>query len=249
MRPAAAPLLLLPGLMCDERIWAPQLREFAAQGAIAVPGYGDARSLVEMARRALAQAPAHFSLVGHSMGARVALEVFRLAPERVERLALLDTGIHLPKPNEAEKRYALRALGVREGIGRLVDEWLPPMVHPARRSDPALMEPLRAMAIAGGVERYEAQIEALLGRPDVLPLLGTIRCPTLVGVGRQDGWSPVEQHEAIAAMIPGAELAIFEDCGHMSPVEAPRQVNAALARWLGRETLIPTEHEANGGRR
>lgn len=231
----SAPPLLLPGLLCDARIWAAQVRDLADYGPIAVPGYGKARSIGEMAARALEVAPPRVSVVGHSMGARVALEIIRIAPERVERLALLDTGIHLPKPGEAEKRHALLALGRQEGMERLVDAWLPPMVLAERRSDRALMDPMRAMCLDGGIDLFEAQITALLGRPDVTELLPTIQCPTLVGVGRQDEWSPVEQHEAIAAAIPNAELVIFENCGHMSPVEAPDQVSAALRRWLARE--------------
>lgn len=230
----AAPPLLLPGLMCDDTIWEPQMRAFADLGPVAVPGYGAARSLAEMAACALALAPPTFSLVGHSMGARVALEVFRAAPARVERLALLDTGVHPLQPGEREKRFALLDLGRAEGIERLVDQWLPPMVHPDRRGDTRLMAPLHLMSRAGGLERVEAQITALIERPEVETLLGSIRCPTLVGVGRQDQWSPIEQHEQIAAAIPGAELVIFEDCGHMAPVEAPDQVNQALRRWLER---------------
>ncbi|MGZ8312634.1 MAG: alpha/beta fold hydrolase, partial [Allosphingosinicella sp.] len=115
-----------------------------------------------------------------------------------------------------------------------VELWLLPMVHPDRRTEPTFMGPLRTMAEAGGPERYADQIEALLGRPDPRPLLGAIACPTLVGVGRQDEWSPVEQNRKIAAAIPDADFVIFEHCGHMAPVEAPGQVNAALRRWLER---------------
>lgn len=230
----AAPPLFLPGLMCDESVWEPQMRAFADLGAVAVPGYGDARSLADMAARALELAPPAFSLAGHSMGARVALEVFRAAPERVERLALLDTGIHPLQPGEPAKRQALLDIGRAHGIERLVDAWLPPMVHPDRRNEAELMAPMHKMSCAGGFERVEAQIEALLSRPDVIPLLSTIRCPTLVATGRQDEWSPVEQHERIAELIPGAELVIFEDSGHMAPLEVPDQVNAALRRWLDR---------------
>jgi pimeloyl-ACP methyl ester carboxylesterase len=122
------------------------------------------------------------------------------------------------------------------------------MVHPARRGDETFMGPLHAMCVAGGVERYEAQIDALLGRPAVEALLPTIVCPTLVGVGRQDEWSPVDQHEEIAAIIPDAELAVFEDCGHMAPVEAPEQVNDALSDWLAREVHVSTRQVMNGGR-
>jgi len=229
-----APPLFLPGLLCDASVWLPQARAFADRGPVVVDGYGTADSLEAMARIALDQAPPAFSLVGHSMGARVALELLRIAPERVERLALLDTGVHPPGPGEADKRHALLALGREQGVDRLIEAWLPPMVGPQLREDEAFMEPLRAMVRKAGVETYARQIRALLGRPDYRPMLAGIRCPTLVGVGRQDEWSPVPQHEEIAALIPGAQLVIFEECGHMAPVEAPGQVNAALADWLRR---------------
>jgi pimeloyl-ACP methyl ester carboxylesterase len=187
-----------------------------------------------MAQLALEAAPDRFSLVGHSMGARVALEVYRLAPARVERLALLDTGVHLPQPGEAEKRHALLHIGRSKGAAALVELWLPPMIGPERRQDESLMAPLRRMCIEAGVDAFEAQITALLNRPEVESLLPDIRCPVLVGVGRQDAWSPVEQHEAMAAAIPGAELEVFEKAGHMAPVEAPEAVNSALRRWLER---------------
>jgi pimeloyl-ACP methyl ester carboxylesterase len=235
----AAPLLFLPGLLCDGRVWAQQARAFGSRDPVVIDGYGFADRLDKMARVALDRAPSTFSLVGHSMGARVALEIYRLVPERVERLALLDTGVHPPSAQEARKRHALLALGRAEGIDRLVDEWLPPMVGPAARRDPELMAELKAMSVKGGTERYAVQIEALLHRPDYRQMLAAIRCPTLVGVGRQDEWSPVEQHEEIAAAIPGSELVIFEDCGHMAPVEAPDQVNLALERWLAVEPVRP----------
>ncbi len=228
----AAPLLLLPGLLCDDRVWAEQVAAF--EGAVAVPGYGDADSLIEMARRALALAPGHFSLVGHSMGARVALEVYRMAPERVERLAMLSTGVHNLKPGEPENREALLEIGRKGGIEALLDVWLPPMVRPDVRGDAAIMAPMRAMCRSGGMAQAEAQIHALVTRPEVESLLPGLDFPVLVATGRQDEWSPIPQHEAMATMIPGAELVIFEDCGHMAPMEAPEQVNRALARWLAR---------------
>lgn len=199
-----------------------------------MPGYGEAASLVAMARRALEEAPPRFSLVGHSMGGRVALEVYRFAPERVERIALLDTGVHPTAPGEASKRRALADLGRQEGMAALVDAWLPPMVHPARREEETLMEALRLMCIEAGLETYERQIDALIARPDPTSMLSSITCPALVATGRQDEWSPPEQHEEIAAAIADATLTIFEDCGHMSPAEAPEALNAALEEWLAR---------------
>jgi pimeloyl-ACP methyl ester carboxylesterase len=236
---SAAPLLFLPGLLCDASIWSEQVRAFRDRDPVAIDGYGLADRLDKMARIAIDQAPSAFSLVGHSMGARVALEIYRLVPERVERLALLDTGVHPPGLGEADKRHALLALGREQGIERLVDEWLPPMVGPQARRDAAFMAKLKTMSTIGGTELYAVQIDALLNRPDYRPMLGAIRCPTLVGVGRQDEWSPVNQHEEIAAAIPGAELVIFEECGHMAPVEAAEQVNQALARWLQLAPLRP----------
>ena len=227
-----APLLLLPGLICDDRLWAAQVEALADHDPVAVPGYPGARSLAAMAELSLARAPPTFSLAGHSMGGRVALEILRMAPERVERLALLDTGVHPPSEGEAAKRRALLEVARTQGIEAMVDLWLPPMVHPDRRGDAAFMAPLRAMAAAGGAERYADQITAMIDRPDPLPLLPLIHCPTLIGVGRQDEWSPVAQNREIAAAIKSADFAIFEDCGHMAPVEAPDQVSAALRRWL-----------------
>lgn len=230
----AAPLFFLHGLLCDERIWHGQRDALAPFHAAAFADYGGARTLGGMAERALATAPPVFSLVGHSMGGRVALEICRLAPERVARLALLSTGVHLPRAGEAAKRHALLALGRDEGMAALVDRWLPPMVAPRRRTDDAFLTPLRAMCIDAGVDAFETQIGALLDRPEVASLLPAIACPTLVAVGREDEWSPVDQHEEIAAAIPRAELVVFEDCGHMAPVEAPEAVADALRRWLSR---------------
>lgn len=228
----ASPLVLLPGLMCDSRAWAAQLSELAAFAPCSPDGYGDAGTITAMAERVLASAPQRMSLAGHSMGARVALEVLRLAPERVERLALLDTGIHPPRPGEREKRVALLEIGQALGIEALVDAWLPPMVHPSRRSDPDFLAPMRSMCVEAGLATYARQMEALLSRPDGAAALALVRVPTLVGVGRQDEWSPVSQHEEIVARLPDARLEIFEDSGHMAPVEAADQVTRALRHWL-----------------
>ncbi|MEJ2129603.1 MAG: alpha/beta hydrolase [Woeseiaceae bacterium] len=222
----------MPGLICSDYVWSPQARDLESYGVTAVPGYGAAASIAAMARSVLDIMPERVALAGHSMGARVALEIFRMAPERVERIALLDTGVHPRQPGERDKRMRLLQTGKQHGMQALVDEWLPPMVHPQRRQDADFMAPLYQMAVDAGVDQFERQVEALLARPDAAPLLAKIRCPALVGVGRQDEWSPVAQHEAIAAAIPDADLVIFEDAAHMAPLEAPEQVSKALINWL-----------------
>ncbi|BAK67176.1 putative hydrolase [Sphingobium sp. SYK-6] len=229
----AAPLLLLPGLICDDRIWAPQAEALGAhQPVTAVAGYGEADSLGAMAEQVLAQAPERFVVVGHSMGGRVALEIIRRAPERVAGLGLISTGIHLPRPGEADGRFALLARGVEQGMDALIDAWLPPMVGEANRSRPGLMDMLWQMCSDAGLDMYERQMRALLARPEVESLLPAIRCPVLVATGADDAWAPPVQHEAIAAAIPGATLTIIPDAGHMVPVEQPAAMTRVLASWL-----------------
>lgn len=225
----AAPLLLLPGLICDARIFAGQLARFDAQ---AIDGFGVRSSLRAMAEHVLTVAPPRMSLLGHSMGARVALEVFRAAPERVERLALVSTGTHTTRAGEAEKRFALRDLGRADGARALVDRWLPPMVAANRAKDDVLMSALHRMCVEVGVDAFEAQIRALLERPEVESLLPLVDCPVLVAVGSLDAWSPPAQHEAIAAALPHALYRVVEGAGHMLPAEAPGALNAAIAEWL-----------------
>jgi pimeloyl-ACP methyl ester carboxylesterase len=228
---AAIPYLL-PGLICSDYVWQTQVQALESFGAVAVRGYGMADSITAMAQRVLDEAPPRIAVAGHSMGGRVALEMFRLAPGRIERIALLDTGVHPAQPGERGKRMALLETARQRGMEALVNEWLPPMVHPDRRRDERLMAPLRSMAMSAGLEQYERQVRALLSRPDATPLLSEIDVPTLVGVGRHDQWSPVAQHQAMAARIAGATLVVFEDSGHMAPVEAPAQVSGALRKWL-----------------
>lgn len=222
-------LLFLPGLICDARIYAPQLAAFPESRA--VDGYGQADTLEGMARVALDQAPESFDLFGHSMGGRVALEVFRLAPNRVRRLALSSTGVHSLGANEPGNRRALQALGHDEGFAAVVSTWLPPMVAEANRAKPVFGE-MRQMCLDAGQAVFDAQIDALLGRPEQQSLLDKIRCPTLVITGELDVWSPPAQHEAIAAQIADSTLVIVKGAGHMLPLEAPETVNNAIAAWL-----------------
>ena len=230
-------LILLPGLLCDRAVWAPILPQLEADAKCEVAEYSDACSLVAMAERALSAAPATFALAGHSMGGRVALEIVRRMPERVERLALLSTGFRARPPGtageeERARRLALLALAKEEGMREMAREWVKPMVHPSRLADGTLIDAILDMFERRTPAHFAAQIEALLSRPDATALLPTITCPTLVLCGGADGWSTPLQHQEMAALIPDSQLAIVEDCGHMAPMERPDAVAAALLAWI-----------------
>lgn len=232
------PLVILPGLLCDSRMFAATCAHF--DGTIVIDGfYGGADRIAAMATYALDHMPPRAALLGHSMGARVALEIWRQASERVERLALVDTGVHAVKRGEQDNRYALRDLGRAQGMAALVAQWLPPMMGDMALADTALMALLTAMTIDAGLATFEAQIEALLHRPSLDTLLPTITCPTFAIVGRQDRWSPVAQHEAITAAIPGAQLRIVEGAGHMMPAETPEPFNRIVAEWRQKNASCP----------
>lgn len=230
-------LMLLPGLMCDAAVWAPHVQALPARCIIPVCGARD--SLTAMAQQVLDEAPTErFSVAGHSMGGRVALDLMRLAPQRVERLALLDTGTHpLPAGEAGEKeragRMALLKIAQVQGMRAMGRQWAGGMVHPSQLDTP-LFESILDMLERGSPAQFAAQIKALLTRRDAAPQLCGIACPTLVLCGREDSWSPPARHEAMQAAIPGATLRIIEHCGHMCTMEQPQALNGALGAWLAR---------------
>jgi len=236
---ADLPLLLLPGLMCDRAVWRDTVAALAGSPDAIVPDYGEADTLGAMAERVLAGAPARFAVAGHSMGGRVVLEIFRSAPERVAGLALLDTN-YTPRAagaagaREERERLALLEIARRSGTRAMAKTWVRGMVHPGRLAEPGLIGAILDMFARKSADVFAAQIRALLARPDATALLGTLRCPALVLCGREDDWAPVVRHEEMAAMIPGSELVVVERCGHMAPMERPRAVADAVARWLAR---------------
>ncbi len=225
-------VLLLSGLLCDATIWREQVAALAQSAEVRCLGFAGFNSIEAMAAHVLETAPPAFSLVGHSMGARVALEVVRQAPASVRRLALLDTGVHAVRDGEQAKREALLELARQGGMGALAGRWLPPMLHPDHVTDGALMAVLTAMVERHTADEFAGQIRALLARPDASAQLGRIACPVLLGVGREDAWSPLAQHQVMAERIPKATLVVFEYSGHMAPLEAPEAVTSALLYWL-----------------
>lgn len=231
------PLVLLPGLMCDGAVWEAQIAGLSDRANALVVDYGMSDSLITMAELALAQAPERFALAGHSMGGRVALEIMRLAPQRVAALALLDTGYQarpVGATGDAERaqRLALLSLAQSQGMRVMGRQWLQGMVHPDRLNDQPLINAILDMIARKTPVQFAAQIQALLERPDAEQVLLSVRCPTLILCGQQDLWSPFARHEAMAALIPQNRLVGIADCGHMSTMERPHEVTQALGDWL-----------------
>lgn len=232
-------LVLIPGLMCDATVWEPQEDGLADIASVRVALPGARRSLVEMADAILADAPPTFALAGHSMGGRVALEVMRRAAHRVTGLALLDTGYQpLARGQAGEReragRFALLEMARSQGMRAMGRRWLEGMIHPDRRTDHDLVDRILDMIERQSPELFEAQIQALLARPDATATLISISCPTLVLCGREDAWAPASRHKDIAALIDGGNLVVVPECGHMSTLERPSAVSDALRAWLGR---------------
>lgn len=228
------PLVLLPGLLCDHALWGPQCDALADIADCRVIDMTRDDSMAGMAARVLDEAPGRFALAGLSMGGYCALEIMHRAPERVARLALLDTSAEpdTRERTDARKRLVETALRGAADFAEVIEGHLRTFVHPQRLEDAPLIEKIRASAHGVGVDAYARQQSAIIGRRDRRPDLGAIACPTLVLCGRQDALTPLPLHEAIARGIPGARLEVVEDSGHLPTLERPTAVNAALRRWL-----------------
>lgn len=225
-------LLLLPGLLCDDRLWRPQVEALSDRMDITIADMTCDDTMGGMAKRALDAAPERFALAGLSMGGYVALEIMRHAPERVTRLALLDTGARADTPEQTVRRKDLIALADRGEFKAVSPRLLPLFVHESRLTDDALIADVTAMADSVGKDAFLRQQKAIMNRPDSRPGLPGISCPTLVLCGREDVLTPPGLSEEIAGLVPRADLVLIDDCGHLSTMERPAPVNAALSSWL-----------------
>jgi pimeloyl-ACP methyl ester carboxylesterase len=226
------PLVLLPGLLCDAALWASQV---AALSDIAEPRVADLSrddSLPAMARRVLAAAPARFALAGLSMGGYVAQEIMRQSPERVTRMALLDTSARADTPERAAQRRGFIELAHKGQFKGIQPRMLPVYLHPDHLQDKAITDAVLAMAERIGKDAYLRQQQAIMKRPDGREDLKRIAVPTLVLCGRDDQATPYEHNAEIARLIPGASFIAIERCGHLSTMEKPAEVSAAMRRWL-----------------
>ena len=229
------PLVLVPGLLCDAALWAHQARHLGDIADISVAETTQDETMADMARRVLERAPSSFALAGLSMGGYVSLEIMRQAPERVRRLALLDTAAIADDADKRAQRQDLIALAETGKFKGVTPRLLPLLVHPERLEDPELTEAVMAMAGRVGKAAFLKQQRAILGRIDSRPGLGAIDVPTLIVCGRQDALTPVARHEEMASAIPGARLCIIEDCGHLLTMERPEAATALLRDWLLRK--------------
>lgn len=226
-------LFLLPGLLCDAALWRAQAGALADLAEVTVADFTTQDSMAAMAASVLDAAPARFAVAGLSMGGYVAHEIMRRAPERVTHLALLDTSARADTDEQRSRRRGLIELANKGEFKGITPRLLPLFLHPDRLDDAPLVDDVVAMTQRVGKDAFLRQQTAILGRPDSRDQLPGYRCSTLVLCGRQDALTPLSVSEEMAAAIPGAELAVIEDCGHLATMEKPDEVSEAMRRWLG----------------
>jgi len=228
----SVPILLVPGLLCSARLYASQIVGLWPFGQVTVADHRRDSDVAAIAARILSDAPTRFALVGLSMGGYIAFAMLRLAPERIAKLALLDTSARPETPEQTAGRKTQIAMAQAGRFGEIPDLSIPRFLHRDRQNDEALKTIVRQMAQDTGPEAFVRQQNAIMSRPDSRPLLASIRCPTLVLVGDGDVATPPEHNQEIADSIPGSTLVVVPKCGHLSTIERPEAVNTALAEWL-----------------
>jgi pimeloyl-ACP methyl ester carboxylesterase len=230
--PNLMPVVLVPGLLCSARLYAPQIAALWPHGPVMVADHRCDADMAAIAKRILADAPPRFALAGLSMGGHIAFAMLRIAPERIARLALLDTSARPDLPAQTEAREKFIGMAKAGQLSDVVKVLTQRFLHRNHQSDEALVRTVREMADDTGAAAFERQQRAIMSRPDSRPLLVSIKCPTLVLVGDGDELTPPELSQEIAAGISGARLVTVTNCGHLSTIEQPAAVNAAMSEWL-----------------
>jgi pimeloyl-ACP methyl ester carboxylesterase len=228
----ALPIVLVPGLICSPRIWAPLVPMLWRHGPVTVANHIRDDSMAAIARRILKEAPPRFALAGHSMGGYIAFEIMRQAPERVAKLALLNTQARPDTPEATARRRGMVARAQDGGYRAVVDEYWANFVHPSRSGDATLHQIVHDMSDDVGVEAFVRQQSAIMARPDSRPTLTAIRCPTLVLTCDTDNTVPSKLSPEMADAIAGSWLVVLEDCGHLPQLERPEATAQALTEWL-----------------
>jgi pimeloyl-ACP methyl ester carboxylesterase len=228
----ALPTVLVPGLNCSARLYAEQIPALWRFGPVIVADHTRDDTLAAIARRILAAAPPRFALAGLSMGGYISFEIMRQAPERVAKLALLDTGARAETPEQTKARLPRIELAKHGRVAEVADVQFPVLVHKSRHSDEALRRLVRTMGEEIGAEVFLRQQTAVMARPDSRPGLAAITCPTLVVVGDGDVLTPPALAREIAAGIRGARLLVIPECGHLPTIERPEAVTKAMVEWM-----------------
>ncbi len=229
---APLPLVLVPGLGCSARLYSPQVDALWRFGPVTVADHTRDETMDAIAKRILSDAPPRFALAGLSMGGFISLAMMRLAPERIDRVALLDTNARADAPERTAEREKFIAMAQAGKFAEVNAALTPRYLHPNHRGEP-FRKIVDDMAEDVGVDGFIRQQRAIMGRPDSRPMLPGIKCPTLVLVGDSDAATPPELSKEMADAVPGARLVIVKECGHLSTIEQPQAVNAAMADWLG----------------
>ena len=226
------PIVLVPGLNCSARLYAEQIPALWRFGPVTVADHTRDDAMTAIAARILAAAPPRFALVGLSMGGYIAMEMTRQTPQRVVKLALLDTAARAETPEQTEARGRVIELAKTGRFAEVPELQFPVFVHRNRHDDAALKKLVRVMAEETGAAAFLRQEQAIIGRLDARKGLAAIKCPTLVLVGDGDELTPPHLSEEIAAAIPGARLVVVAECGHLSTLERPGAVTTALVAWM-----------------
>ncbi|MGY3586170.1 alpha/beta fold hydrolase [Bradyrhizobium sp. USDA 4350] len=226
------PILLVPGLICSPRIFAPVIPALWRCGPVTVANHVRDDNMGAIARRILAEAPPRFALAGHSMGGYIAFEIMRQAPERVAKLALMSTQARADTPEATARRRGMMERAKNGQYRSVVDELFPGFVHPSRLGDTSLRRIVDDMSEDVGAEAFIRQQNAVLSRPDSRPSMAWIKCPTLVLTSDTDNTVPNLLSDEMANGIPGAKLVVLANCGHLPQLEQPQACADALVEWL-----------------
>ncbi len=230
--PDSLPTVLVPGLNCSARLYAEQIPALWRFGPVTVADHTRDDTMSAIASRVLATAPPRFALAGLSMGGYIALEIVRQAPQRVVRLALLDTASRAETAEQTERRRPFIELAQTGRFAEVAEGQFPVLVHRDRHGDEALKSLVRIMAEETGPQAFLRQLQAIIGRQDARAGLPAIACPTLVLVGEGDELTPPALSREIAGAISGSRLVVVPACGHLSTMERPEAVNRALVEWM-----------------
>ncbi|MEK7945114.1 alpha/beta hydrolase [Pigmentiphaga sp. YJ18] len=237
-RDARAPLVLIPGLLCNEVLWEPQRIGLRGRADIWIPDLSRDASLPEAVERMLADVPfERFALAGLSMGGYLAALAALQAPHRVQRLALLNTRAHAQETEAGRLRRTAQIELARRDFAALVEQLLPALLRPQALRDETLAQVVRDMSLSLGAEVFIRQQEANMNRPPIAHRLAHIACPTWVIGGDQDAIAPQESQHALARAIAGSHPCMLRDCGHLSTLEHPGVVTRLLGQWLDSPSL------------